>query len=137
MELHHQSKYLDIYYDIQLSIQKRIWKSATSEMTVNEWKELNHIGLANLLEQKIKKVLNNTSEFYFAISPELQDWYNKEMFSHWIAAGGYKVAMVISKEMISQLSIEQNMDEPIAKFGLLTKFFATDKQAYEWLTNFD
>lgn len=134
MHLYFENEYVSFYYDENLSLQIRQWKLKTEQMTIEEWKNISKIGIECLKKYNLKKALNNTQEFRFIVTPDLQQWYNDKIFAEWIKMGGYKVAIVISHELIVQLSIEQNMDEKIAKNNITTFYFDSNEKAIDWLT---
>lgn len=74
----------------------------------------------------------DTRNFDFTITPDMQDWIDNNVFTEFVEAGVSKYAYLVSKEYISQLSIELLMDETIAKY-FETSYFANEEEAKTWL----
>jgi len=136
MKKYYEDEYVELLYDEDSKIQIRNWKAETEKMKTEKWKEISYLGLECLEKFNITKVLNNTTNFKFLVVPELQEWYNDEIFTKWVKMKNNMVAMLVSNEMIVQLSLEQNMSEPMAKNNIVTKFFNEEVKALNWLKNF-
>ena len=133
MELY-KSEFIVITIDQQKSIIKWIWSKETSseKMTAEIFKrEL--LKETELIEKyKPKFILMDTFDFGFGIAPDIQTWIDKEVYPKWAKSGIKKIALLMSQEIIAQLSIEQAIDENSSK-EMISKFFETEQLALVWL----
>lgn len=74
----------------------------------------------------------DTQNFDFTIAPDMQDWIDTNIFAEFVKAGVVKYAYIVSKELISQLSIELLMDENVGKY-FKTEYFTSEEEAKKWL----
>ncbi len=74
--------------------------------------------------------LANTLNFDYTITPEMQAWHNDLLFPIFEKEGLKKMAIVIPKDLFTQVSIEQAYDE---NTGLMTQFFDDEQKALEWI----
>jgi hypothetical protein len=119
-----------VYEDLKLLAKE--WTTDTEYMSEQKFKEEVE-KIAEVAEKyKVEKFHDNTTNFLFPISPELQTWVNESIFTRFIAAGLKKYALIVSKEMIAQLSIEQTMEEDNAS-NFQVKYFDSPEKASEWL----
>lgn len=119
-----------VYEDLKLLAKE--WTTDTEYMSEQKFKEEVE-KIAEVAEKyKVEKFHDNTTNFLFPISPELQTWVNESIFTRFIAAGLKKYALIVSKEMIAQLSIEQTMEEENAS-NFQVKYFDSPEKASEWL----
>jgi len=119
-----------IYEDLKLLAKE--WTPDTEYMSEQKFKEEVE-KIAEVAEKyKVEKFHDNTTNFLFPISPELQTWVNESIFTRFIAAGLRKYALIVSKEMIAQLSIEQTMEEENAS-SFQVRYFDSPEKASEWL----
>ena len=127
----YQSNYQSIFFFVEKKLLQKEWFATTENMNQEEFKaEVEKI--AEVQEKhKAVKFHDNTTLFAFPISPKLQTWVNEEIFPRFIKAGLQKYAIIVSQEMIAQLSIEQTMEETNAKFQV--RYFDDPAKAHEWL----
>lgn len=131
METIHNSKHILIEYDEAnaLFIFKFTDLAAISEGDFKQELETQ----ASLSEKyHPMRFLFHSKNFDYAISPDFQQWIDDNIFPRYIAAGVKKFAYIMSADMISQLSIEQTMEEKKAA-AFETRFFENEEEAMEWL----
>lgn len=126
------STFQDIHIDESLKLLQKKWTGATADMSEETFKsEVEKI--AQLAEQyHIEKFHDDTTNFYFVIMPRLQTWVNEQIFPRFINAGLRKYAIVVSEEMIAQLSIEQTMEEDNTN-NFQVCYFDSAEKAKKWL----
>ena len=127
------SKYLQFNFDNTNNILEFKWLENTRVM--NEQEFINEI---NLTGEKIKKykdcnVLLLSQEMKFAIVPELQLKANEILLPAYNTSGVKKLAVIIPKELISEMSIEQTIEEKQEEHVFKTKFYADKTEARKWL----
>jgi len=128
--------YKDLFVQIESDNASKIlicnWYKHTEKATADDFKNWNNTLVQKAFEVKPNGLLANTTDYYFTITPDLQDWSVKNVFEQFAKAGIKKVAMLVSKEIISQLSIEQFADE-YKEDKLKTAYFDTKESAIKWL----
>ncbi len=128
----YQSKYLHLAYFAESKLIEMTWLPATVNMSDAEYKKelLNYLEITK--ELRPLKVIPDTREIQFVIHPELQEWTNQVIFPVGLSINLNQIAFVASQEMISQLSIEQTMEEENGtKF--ITRYFSNKEEAKAWI----
>ncbi|HAS42166.1 MAG TPA: hypothetical protein DCS93_16940 [Microscillaceae bacterium] len=133
-----ENQYCSIYIDMELNLYEQYWHSASSDMEEEDYKEI-HLKVRDHLVSHAYPLrgffLDNRLNF-FVISPELQAWHAENVSAKLEAAllnaRELKVAIVVSEDFISQLSIEQTMEEN-ATSGEVSRYFQDEYEAKEWL----
>ncbi len=84
-----------------------------------------------------KGILVDTRFFSLTIIPETQHWINQTVFSQYIALEIVKMAFLVPHDFFVYVSIEQTIDEKIAKYGIETQFFDDYDQAKSWVAHYE
>ena len=89
-------------------------------------------------EHRPKLMVVDTSDFVnFAIDPEVQEWVSTEVFLRIQAAGVRKMAFVLSPDIITQMSIEQQEDQTRDTHQIdiskVLQSFDNEEAALEWI----
>jgi len=77
--------------------------------------------------------LVDTQHFLMPVVPETQEWVNAHIHQRSLKAGIKKFAYLVSKDLFSQVSIEQTMEEGNAKEIFDTRYFENESEAMGWL----
>ncbi|OJJ14525.1 hypothetical protein BKI52_42875 [marine bacterium AO1-C] len=134
----HADKYLEAIYDERLNLVELYWKEATKEMTEAEYRMI-VTDIVDLMNRKYQEgvwsspnwLLDNR-DFRFVMSPKLQEWQAKYVFTKTTKTVTQKCAVVMSADFITQFTIEQTFEEhQFTHFR--TKYFTDLQQANEWL----
>jgi len=133
MKTVYQSKYLTLAVETSKQLIKVLWSANTENMTDEEFRaEL--IKYAEVSEQyQPKKSLVDTQHFLMTVVPETQEWVNANIHPRSLKAGIKKFAYLVSKDLFSQVSVEQTMEEGNAKEIFDTLYFENESEAIEWL----
>ena len=128
----YKSKYYELHFFPETEILETIALPTTERMTAGEFQQdcLNQVEI--MLKYRPKKNLYDTRNMYFPVTPDLQDWLNETIFPVLIQIELTISAIVMSQEMISQLSIEQTMNEP-EPAKIMTQYFDNKETAHQWL----
>ena len=129
-----ENEYLIFNHDEEKSIFLFIWKSESENLTKEKFVKEAQMILEIGLKLKCKYIIENNTNFKFPMSPDLQEEMNKSILTNLNGSIITKLAHVISKDFISQLSSEQFYDENINK-TYEDKFFETLEEAKEWIYN--
>jgi len=108
----------------------------TVDMTNDDFKEAFNIACDKVEELLPKYYLSDTTEQNVAITPDLQVWVAENVYPRWSKAGLKRLAVVVPKEYISFLSLEQTVDEIVEKTAKPTyeiQYFDNFLQADMWL----
>jgi len=127
-----RTKYDVIYVDEANRIVKNEWSTDTIDMNWEEFKT----ELLTLKEIVVNNntygILGDTSGLRYGITPEQQDWIAQNYFPEVIAAGLKKYGIIVSTDLVTELSVEQTIDEnQNALFA--TQYFDNQEEAYQWL----
>ncbi len=128
----HDSAFQSIEYDASKGVLYETWKPETSKMNDKDFKKEMLAQLNAVKFIKPKGVITNTFNLNYAIHPDIQDWMNEEIFPHFITAGVKKVAFLLSEVLITQLAVQQTMNETTGKKFILN-YFSNIDEAEKWL----
>jgi hypothetical protein len=132
----YKSDYQTINFDESKSILSKSWTPKTDDFnTIIFCDEVNKI--AECAETNhVKYFLDDTRDFSFTITVELQRWVDNEVFPRFIAAGLKKYAIIVSKEFFSELSIEQTMEGEKGSQSFEVQYFDNAEQARHWIEDY-
>jgi len=108
------------------------WALESEKIDENFFKQVNLLYVDYVKNHGATKLLIDAQNFRYPIAPELQEWVGTQIISVLLEAGLNKIAMVVSKEMIAQLSIEQTMEENKAVESFLM-YFGSPEEAEKWI----
>lgn len=133
MKTVYQSKYLTLVVETENQLIRVLWSVATEYMSDAEFR-IELTKYAEISEEhQPKKSLVDTKHFLMPVAPEVQEWVNENIHQRSLKAGIKKFAYLVSKNIFSQVSIEQTMEESNAKEIFDTQYFEGESQAIEWL----
>ena len=133
MEIY-KSKYIIRRFDANRNIMYSTWLSNTEGMRTDEFKAemLNlpaHIG-----QYGAKFLLSNLQNLRFPIDPTLQLWIAETISPKFAEMGLRKQAMVLPEEFISQIALQQTIEEvEHADHEHQSRFFSSEADAEKWL----
>lgn len=132
--LENESKYLEAFYDVDLEMVELYWKESSEHMEDHEYQTLTKELLNNVNGRKISNQLLDNRQFLFSMSPALQEWSEKEISSKMFAQNPeVRVAVLTSQDFITQLSIEQAIEEDNNSSDENVRYFEDEQEAKEWL----
>lgn len=128
----HQSKFLEISHILDNQRLVIEWLAPSEEMTEEDFKAEIQSEAEKIETYQPAQILARTTKMGFIITPELQEWHNEVIFPKFKSVGVTKLAIVLSEDIFSQISIEQLIeDNKIANFT--TQYFDREEVAVEWL----
>ncbi len=126
-----QNKFIEVSYNEDKKIMYAKWTKESKDLTGEEFKRINEQYVEFAEKYDIQSFLLNTEDFLFTISIDLQTWVATQILPQLKEKGVRKGAFIISEELISQLSIEQTMEE---NPKLVTvNYFSDEGVAEKWL----
>lgn len=132
MEILFENNYLKVLFDASNALVEQRWLSATENMNDAEFRATISEYGKQLEAKRPDKVLVNVVDLNFAVMPETQNWVDENINSIGVKIGLKAVAMLMPKELIAQLSVEQTMEEEQGK-ALHTRVFSNRQAALDWL----
>ncbi len=128
----YENTYLLISFFEKENLLEMEWLPKTKNMSIEEYKENSMLFLRFCKQFRPKYLISDLRNLFFPISPEVQDWVHENIFSELLAGYLHKLAALMSTEFITQLSIEQMIDENnLAQ--QFTTFFDDKEKARKWL----
>jgi len=112
-------------------ILEAFWKPETQKMVNQDFIDNIKILWHLLSTHQPIGLLADTRDFLFVIEPDLQEWYGANITEN-MGSHTKKVAMLVSKGLIEQMSITQTIDED-NRTGFQTQYFSEVQEALNWL----
>ena len=128
----YKSKYYVLNFFAETALLETIAFPETEIMTPEEFKQecLQHTQI--MVKFRPKKNLYDTRNMLFPIVPELQEWLNQTIFPILLDIELNISALIVSQEVIAQLSIEQTMEESESS-KITSRYFSNKEEAKEWI----
>lgn len=126
-----ENSYQTIEFDDSASFMKITWHSATENMMSDEYKEQILIYVDKLKSHKPQKTLFNLLELGFTLSPDIQEWTDKNATAVEKTICK-KQALVMPKSVFELITIEQLTEQEHGQ-ELNHKFFDNESEAIKWL----
>ncbi len=126
----YKSAYKTTDYDSTTEIMLNRWTDAEMDQATFQ-KEI--IAWVELMEKyHAKYMIANTKEFNFVINVDMQTWTGETVFPRLLAAGMKKFAIIVTADILTQLALEQTMEEE--KTGQFqTRYFDNEEDAIQWM----
>lgn len=134
METIYESKYQRVLYNPELSIFEEIWLPESEYMNDDIYKQefRDILKAAQPYRGKTDKIFIDAVNAMYVVSPELQEWHNQNVFAKLIEMGVTRFAVLLSKDLFTQVSYEQTFEEA-EDAGFLIEYFDDREQARRWL----
>lgn len=134
MKTLHDSEFQRIEFDEKSGILYEIWKIKSEDMTPLDFQNEMQQQVQAARQAKSRAALTDTLDMRFPIVPEMQEWLNENIFPQFIELGMKRIAFLMSREMITQLSVEQTMEEETgSQFEM--RYFSDQQEAERWLVS--
>lgn len=108
------------------------WLPDSERMTEVQFKEQIEAEQAAILKMQPLVVLADTLNMHFSISEELKQWHNQLMLPAFEKVGLKKLAVLVSHDFFTQISVEKLLEEDYELIRL-TNYFDNEEAAYAWL----
>lgn len=106
------------------------YKPTTEYMNKEQYEMELNLLIEHINDYRAEGLFSDTRAFLFAITPDLQEWTNQHLFGNIPTIK--KIAVMISPDFITQVSIEQTVEENKTD-TIQTRFFADSHKALAWL----
>jgi len=129
-----KNEYITIFHNKDANITTSKWSTKTINMDEDDFKK-SHLAIVDAItDSRSKAVIGDAREFAFSIVPDVQHWVLYETFPLMIAAGLKKIAMIVSPDVFSQVSVEQSLAENESS-PLIIKYFEDKEEAFKWTSS--
>jgi len=128
----YESKFMYLDFSEENLLIEWTWLETTSKMTDEDYKQefLNYVELIKI--HRPQRIIADSRKLDFGINPDLQDWTNQTVFPVALEMGLNKAALVLNNDLITQLSIEQTMEE-VEGVKFITNYFDDLEEARKWI----
>ncbi len=121
-----------IDFDKSTSVIKNFWTLDTAQMTESDFKE-EIVSFENAIKKyRPQLILGVITDLRFPISVDLQTWIANGLFQTIATTGVKKYAVIVSKDILVQLSAEQTIEEDVSQ-AFVTKYFDNEDTGLGWL----
>jgi len=128
------SDYKTITFDANDSMMITRWKPSTTSMDEDTLKSEINKSLDLIKTHRPQSILIDSIEFNFIIVPEIQEWFDNEVFTVYPKAGVRRKAFLVCKDLFSQVALTQHVSE-IQHKTFESAFFDDESTAITWLNN--
>ncbi|MDW7693126.1 hypothetical protein R9C00_09640 [Flammeovirgaceae bacterium SG7u.111] len=130
----YQSDYLRLEFMPEEKLMKMQWLDRSCSMSDKTFKQEFLKYAALVKKHRPSKLLFNTGTSSFTINPKMQAWLNDKVFPVTYNAGLRTVAFIVSRVFITQLSLEQTVEEEQGRAKhKMVRFFGDINEAMAFL----
>ncbi|WP_299458553.1 hypothetical protein [uncultured Microscilla sp.] len=128
----YQSDYKSIEHKAEDTMLIIRWKPSTVGLNEEMFKSEIKKSLDFILIHTPQRILIDSFEFNFVIAPEVQEWFDNEVFTIYPKANVKRKAFLIPTNLFTQVSLQQHIND--AKHQTFeSAFFDSEEQAISWL----
>ena len=127
-----QTSFFILSYFSKTELLELEWLEKTSTLTPKNFQEQVRLENEVLLKYKPKKLLAKTLDMDYTISPDEQEKHNEIILPTFKTIGLEKLAIVVSKDLFTQVSISQIIDDDSTD-EYQTQYFDDTTSAITWL----
>lgn len=133
MEKIYQTSYVTATWDGDLKLLKTVW---VTPPVMDEMLYRNEViqYFSSVDEKSPDFVLINAQNAEYNVLPETQVWMVENHFPVYVKTQLKKMAVIVSKDFITQLSLEQTIQEA-KESPFETAYFDEEQKAMEWFAN--
>ncbi len=132
----YKSDYLIVKHETDNNILESEWFFSSINLSPETLKREMKNRMNYIENLRPKGILVNARNFFYKLSPAIQEWMNKEILKKYYEAGVEKMAFIISNDLIAQVSIEQAIQES-DDTNTKIKYFDKIERARKWLKDVD
>lgn len=128
----YQSPNWDIFWHENSKCLHFVFKEHTKQLQSDEYlQELTHY-IQLIKQYQPRNIYADTREFYFTITPDIQEFTNQNILSLYESIGIEKHAVLLSKDFFTAVSVEQTMEEN-QKSTYQNNYFDNEEALKKWL----
>ncbi|NJK83413.1 MAG: hypothetical protein HC912_05930 [Saprospiraceae bacterium] len=135
MDLLHQTDYIKVMHDKSTGIFEYHWTARNKELDETGYQRelLNTMIFVHQIKPEL--VIANTQQSTFVVHLEMQKWLIEHVIAAAAQAGMKKLALIVSQDFITQISIEQSIEDTAEK-PFTTQYFGSVEKGRNWLMSF-
>lgn len=130
----YHSDFLKMIFHDEKSILELVWFESSSGISQELF--LEHVQEEDKLVKLYQPqyILLDARNFLYVIAPETQTWMDNTLFPEWKKSGMKKIAVLISPDFMTQLSLKLTAEEVLeGKQAIEGHFFEEKESAVNWL----
>lgn len=129
------NKYVELYFNKEQSVYKWKYLPTTSDMNKEQLKETVILIASGIKKYCPKYAISDARENSSVFVVELQEWIAKMVIKPMQISETKKFAILTPKEMMSELSMEQTVDEAVKMVGnIQIRIFVELEEANNWIS---
>ncbi len=128
-----ENRFSELHFDKTTLLIELNWKKETIEMRDDDFKNVMLKYVDEAWKVKPIALISDLTNLDFPISLDLQAWADEKVNSQTLAVGIKRVAFVMAKEFLSQLSVEQIIDDTQVKKVIDIRYFPDTDSAKTWI----
>jgi hypothetical protein len=130
----YETEFINISFEEKKSVIKFTWTPETGSERFFDAEFTRELRAECECVEKVKArfILIDAREFMYPISPDVQSWIENEVYPRWAKAGAKKIAVLLPKDLIAQISVEQAIEENKEE-AMTSAFFGEPEAGYAWL----
>lgn len=129
-----QTPFLMLHYFADAQTVKVEWLSTSAEMNSEAFQTQIQLEHQVFSTYKPKFILAQTEQMHYTISPREQEWHNDLIMPVFQTIGLRKLAIVVSRDLFTQVSINQTLENETASTSFKTRHFESLLEAQQWLS---
>ena len=129
-----QNEFCTITIDQSCATANVVWTAETINMPQEEFRKQQLAQVEATKKYNLTGFLIDGRLQRFAISPELQTWIAEYAITPSVESGLKKTAIFLPKEIFSQISVEQTMEET-GEDSFKVQYFDNEVEAKKWLAS--
>ncbi len=130
--------FIKMSFDSLGNFMETVWTTSIM-MGQEEYRKLLKLYLEQLKAHKPNKLLIDSREAEYVVTPVEQDWINEHIYPQTAQAGVKKLAFLIGTDLFMSLSLEQVAEDSqkneVVKSAIEQRFFDNEQSALEWLNS--
>lgn len=126
------TNYQECFWDKENKILNFVWLSTTKDLDDEVFK--NEIKEAGEWVKKYSPdyILLDSQNLQYVITPNLQEWMNEILVPIYIGVGVKKLAVLVSGDLFTKISVEQTIEE-LPELPFAFRYFQDEKEMRTWL----
>ena len=132
MEVIYKNSYFEVLHDASKEMFHYAYNESSYHMQPTEYIQLLEDFIQLTYQHCPRLMLGDMMDFQFIITPDIQEWIDQNLFKVYKEVGFKKMTLLLSKEYVPKLSIQQAMDEDTTN-AFKTQYFDDQEKALAWL----
>ncbi|GAB4404709.1 MAG: hypothetical protein OHK0053_30290 [Microscillaceae bacterium] len=129
------NRYTQVFFENENALLHNVYKAESEWLEDDSFKKLMGDIQELAVQYQPSCYLVNTLNFRFVMAPDVQEWMTQMYVPRLISAGIKKYALIVPQAFITQLSIEQVVEDAqeVHQDIFKIQYFSSENDAREWL----